>query len=195
MVLDRLNGRLHPLPLPGGRDPVRLSLAPDARRLALQVADQGQWRVEVLDLSELLEPDPPPGPTDHTNPGGASMRPHSPADAAARRGPGMCRAAPQTDSRTQRAAAPEHQQPTRTVAGQRWLASLSQRGGRERVELVDLSSRRPVPLPGLNRADAQPISVSVSADGERLAVVQQRDARTELVLYRRSVGSRATAPA
>ena len=72
---------------------------------------------------------------------------------------------------------------------QRWIASLSQRGGRERVELVDLSSRRPVPLPGLNRADAQPISVSVSADGERLAVVQQRDARTELVLYRRSVGT------
>ena len=30
---------------------------PDARRLALQVADQGQWRVELLDLSELLEPD------------------------------------------------------------------------------------------------------------------------------------------
>ena len=57
VILDRLNGRLHPLPLPGGRDPVRLSLAPDARRLALQVADQGQWRVEVLDLSDLLEPD------------------------------------------------------------------------------------------------------------------------------------------
>ena len=56
VILDRLNGRLHPLPLPGGRDPVRLSLAPDARRLALQVADQGQWRVEVLDLSDLLEP-------------------------------------------------------------------------------------------------------------------------------------------
>ena len=57
IVLDRLNGRLHQLPLPGGRDPIRLSLAPDARKLALQVADQGQWRVEVLDLSEMLEPD------------------------------------------------------------------------------------------------------------------------------------------
>ena len=62
------------------------------------------------------------------------------------------------------------------------------------MELVDLSSRRPVPLPGLNRADAQPISVSVSADGERLAVVQQRDARTELVLYRRSVGATQRLP-
>ena len=72
---------------------------------------------------------------------------------------------------------------------QRWLASLSQRSGREQVELIDLNSRRPVPLPGLNRADALPISVSVSADGERLAVVQQREARTELLLYRRSVGT------
>ncbi|MGE4581925.1 MAG: hypothetical protein AAEC03_06210, partial [Synechococcus sp.] len=44
------------------------------------------------------------------------------------------------------------------VLSQRWIASLSQRGGRERVELIDLNSRRPVPLPGLNRADALPIS-------------------------------------
>lgn len=72
---------------------------------------------------------------------------------------------------------------------QRWLASLSLRNGREQVELIDLGARQPVPLPGLNRADAQPISVSVSADGTRLAVVQQRDERTELVLYRRSVGT------
>ena len=57
------------------------------------------------------------------------------------------------------------------------------------MELIDLNSRRPVPLPGLNRADALPISVSVSADGERLAVVQQREERTELVLYRRNVGT------
>ena len=72
---------------------------------------------------------------------------------------------------------------------QRWLASLALRGGRERVELMDLGSRQAIPLPGLNRADALPISVSASADGERLAVVQQRDERTELLLYRRSVGT------
>ena len=73
--------------------------------------------------------------------------------------------------------------------GGRWLASLGQRNGRERVDLIDLRSRSPVPLPGLNRADAQPISVSVSADGQRLAVVQQREDRTELVLYRRKIGA------
>ena len=61
VVTDRLNGRVHPLPLPGGRDPIRLSLAPDGQRLALEVTDQGFWRVELLDLSKLLEPDRPPG--------------------------------------------------------------------------------------------------------------------------------------
>ena len=61
VVADRLTGRLHPLPLPGGRDPVKLSLAPDGRQLALQVADQGQWRVELLDLSSMLEADRPGG--------------------------------------------------------------------------------------------------------------------------------------
>ena len=78
--------------------------------------------------------------------------------------------------------------------GGRWLASLGQRNGRERVELIDLRSRSPVPLPGLNRTDAQPISVSVSADGQRLAVVQQREDRTELVLYRRNVGATQLLP-
>ena len=61
VVADRLTGKLHPLPLPGRRDPIRLSLAPDGRQLALQVADQGQWRVELLDLSGLLEVDRPGG--------------------------------------------------------------------------------------------------------------------------------------
>ena len=61
VVTDRLNGRMHPLPLPGGREPVMLSLAPDAQQIALQVTDQGRWRVELLDLSDVLEPDRPPG--------------------------------------------------------------------------------------------------------------------------------------
>ena len=41
---------------------MQLSLAPDAQQIALQVTDQGQWRVELLDLSDLLEPDRPPVP-------------------------------------------------------------------------------------------------------------------------------------
>ncbi|MGE4580875.1 MAG: hypothetical protein AAEC03_00830, partial [Synechococcus sp.] len=38
------------------------------------------------------------------------------------------------------------------------------------------------------------ISVALSADGERLAVVQQREGRTELLLYRRSVGTAQRLP-
>ena len=68
VVADRLTGRLHPLPLPGGRDPVRLSLAPNGQQLALQVAERGQWRIELLDLSPLLEPDRPGGERRSTPP-------------------------------------------------------------------------------------------------------------------------------
>ena len=78
--------------------------------------------------------------------------------------------------------------------GERWLASLTKRGSRDIVELTDLRRRRPVPLPGLNRADSLPIAVSVSADGGRLAVVEQRGGRTELILYRRAQAARQRLP-
>ena len=61
LIEDRLNGRAHPLRLPSGRNAVRVSLAPDARQLAVQTADRGRWQVELLDLSGLLEPDRPGG--------------------------------------------------------------------------------------------------------------------------------------
>jgi hypothetical protein len=70
-----------------------------------------------------------------------------------------------------------------------WLAFIASRQGRDRVELVDMVRQRPVPLPGLNRPDALPLSVSVSADGDRLAVVRQVEGRTELVLHRRALMS------
>lgn len=73
--------------------------------------------------------------------------------------------------------------------GETVLALISGRGGREQVVLVDLRSRLPIPLPGLNRADAQPLSVATDARGERLAVVRHRQGRTEVVLYRRSLAS------
>ncbi|MEB3321409.1 MAG: hypothetical protein VKI81_01140 [Synechococcaceae cyanobacterium] len=63
VIQDRLTGRLHRLPQPGGREPQRLSLSPDGRRLALQLVHAGRTRVEVLDLGALLEPDPPGGGT------------------------------------------------------------------------------------------------------------------------------------
>ncbi len=69
----------------------------------------------------------------------------------------------------------------------RWLALIAGRGGRDQVLLVDVERGLPVPLPGLNRPDAQPLSVAVNRDGNRLVVVRQRDGQTELVLYRREL--------
>lgn len=73
--------------------------------------------------------------------------------------------------------------------GETVVALISGRGGREQVVLVDLRTRLPLPLPGLNRPDAQPLSVSTDARGERLALVRHRQGRTELVLYRRALAS------
>ncbi len=69
----------------------------------------------------------------------------------------------------------------------RWLALIGGRDGREQVQLIDLERQLPVPLPGLNRPDAQPVAVAVEARGEKLAVVRQLEGRTELVLYRRGL--------
>lgn len=71
----------------------------------------------------------------------------------------------------------------------RWLALIGGQSAREQVVLVDLERQLPVPLPGLNRPDAQPLAVGVDASGDRLAVVRQLEGRTELVLYRRSLAS------
>lgn len=70
-----------------------------------------------------------------------------------------------------------------------WLALISNRGGRDQVVLLNVDDQRPVPLPGLNRPDALPLSVGVEAKGERLAVVRQLEGRSELVLYRRPLMS------
>lgn len=61
LIEDRANGSLHRLPLPADRTAVRLSLSPEARQLAVQVAQAGQWRVQLFDLRSLLEPDLPGG--------------------------------------------------------------------------------------------------------------------------------------
>jgi hypothetical protein len=61
VVDDRLSGRLWRLPLAGGGDPQRLSLAPDGQRLAVEVLRNGKRQVQVFALDGLLEPDLPGG--------------------------------------------------------------------------------------------------------------------------------------
>lgn len=75
-----------------------------------------------------------------------------------------------------------------------WLALIAGHQGRRQVQLIELERGLPVPLPGLNRPDSQPLSVAVNQSGERLVLVRQRDDRTELVLYRRSLLSSQTIP-
>ena len=71
----------------------------------------------------------------------------------------------------------------------KWLVALTNYQGKEKIEMIDILSKKRIPLPGINRADAQPISISISANGERLALIWQRADKTELLLYRRKVGS------
>ena len=59
IIEDRLTGRRHNLPLPGERIPIRLSLSPDGTKLALQIAQEGKWSVELFDLTKRIEPDRP----------------------------------------------------------------------------------------------------------------------------------------
>lgn len=61
VIADRVTGQLHPLPLPAGQEVQRLSLAPDASRLAMEVSSGGLSRVLLFELRSRLEPDLPPG--------------------------------------------------------------------------------------------------------------------------------------
>ena len=75
------------------------------------------------------------------------------------------------------------------VLGDQWLVNLANRSGKEKIQLINMRSRSVVALPGINRSDSQPISISVSANGERIAFIRQRADQTELLLYRRNLGT------
>ncbi len=61
LIEDRASGRLHRLMLPPDLEAERLSLAPDARRLAIEAVQAGRSRIRLFALSPLLEPDLPAG--------------------------------------------------------------------------------------------------------------------------------------
>ena len=72
--------------------------------------------------------------------------------------------------------------------GINWISSLINDNGKEKIELLDLQRRRVVSLPGLNVRTAIPISLSMSSNGNILAIVRQRNEETELIIYRRNSG-------
>ncbi len=61
LIEDRASGRLHRLMLPPDLEPERLSLSPDARRLAVEAVQGGRPRLRLFALTPLIEPDLPPG--------------------------------------------------------------------------------------------------------------------------------------
>ena len=77
--------------------------------------------------------------------------------------------------------------PSMARQGVVWIAPGP--AGQHQVRWFDLASGMGGPLPGLNRPDAQPISVSVDAKGSRIALVRSLDGRTELLLYNRNLAS------
>ena len=77
--------------------------------------------------------------------------------------------------------------PSMARQGVVWIAPGP--AGQHQVRWFDLARGMGGPLPGLNRPDAQPISVSVDAKGSRIALVRSLDGRTELLLYNRKLAS------
>ncbi len=73
-----------------------------------------------------------------------------------------------------------------------WLVGLVNDQGKDKIQMIDLRRRKRVPLPGINRVDSQPISVSVSSNGQRIAFLRQRNDKTELLIYRRELGTLQT---
>ena len=61
VIEDRATGQQHPLWLPAGQEPQQLSLAPDGQSIALELINGGSRRLQVFNLSSLLEPDRAPG--------------------------------------------------------------------------------------------------------------------------------------
>jgi len=67
----------------------------------------------------------------------------------------------------------------------RYIVLVSDRRGRQEIELFDTRSRNLVAVPGLNRADTAVSHPSVSADGQFIAYAGVRDGRSDIYLYRR----------
>ena len=73
--------------------------------------------------------------------------------------------------------------------GDKVLVALTKRNGKDFIELIDIRTKKVLSIPGLNNSNSQPISVAVNAKGDKVVFIQQRDNKTELLLYRRSLGS------
>ena len=83
----------------------------------------------------------------------------------------------------------DQRSPSLAREGLAWIAPAPSGSGQLQVRWFDLRRGVAAPLPGLNRPDSQPISVSSDARGQRIALVRSVDGRTELLLYERNLRS------
>ncbi len=70
-----------------------------------------------------------------------------------------------------------------------FLGMLSNYNGREKIALLDLKTRRALSLPGINRFDFRPISLSISADGNKIAFITEVSDQIKLFVYTKKTGS------
>ncbi|WP_341880618.1 hypothetical protein [Synechococcus sp. UW140] len=75
--------------------------------------------------------------------------------------------------------------PSLAATGMAWIAPAP--NGHQQIRWLDFASGLGAPLPGLNRPDAQPISVGVDRLGQRFALVRSLEGRTELLIYERNL--------
>ncbi len=79
-----------------------------------------------------------------------------------------------------------HREPS---LGNDLLVTLANKQGKEIIELINIRNGKKIALPGANKFDAQVISISINSDGERMALIRQRGSKTELLIYRRRLGT------
>ncbi len=67
--------------------------------------------------------------------------------------------------------------------GVNFLGISSNHNGKEKIDLLDLQTMRRISMPGINRFDSTPISLSISANGSKLAFITKRDDQVQAFIY------------
>ncbi len=68
------------------------------------------------------------------------------------------------------------------------LATLINREDRDIIHLIDIRNMKRIPMGALNTPNTEPISISLSANGERIALIRKRGITSQLILYQRKSG-------
>ena len=70
-----------------------------------------------------------------------------------------------------------------------WLVMLVELNGRDKIQMINLKTRRKIFLPKLNSINGQFIDLAVNSSGKIISFIVERDDTPELFIYRRSIGN------